>query len=148
MNKPQRRGLPAASAPVDVLAARAAEALEQEKFKEAVELFKLVIRQEPRPEWKNSLANAYCGRARTMAAKSMFKEAAMVLENTIAPDGTVRDSRLYISCLLRDGQQSKAAAYVLRCLARISHTHRRSEIALQFCLCREALTDCEPRQAR
>jgi tetratricopeptide (TPR) repeat protein len=116
VSKPQRRGLPAASAPVDVLAARAAEALEQEKFKEAVELFKLVIRQEPRPEWKASLTDAYRGRARTMAAKSMFKEAAMVLENTIALDGTVRDSRLYISCLLRDGQQSKAAAYLLRCL--------------------------------
>ena len=116
MSKPQRRGLPAASAPVGVLAARAAEALEQEKFKEAVDLFKLAIRQEPRPEWKDSLADAYCGRARALAAKSMFKEAAMVLENTIAPNGTVRDSRLYISCLLRDRQQPKAASYILRCL--------------------------------
>src|SRR4051794_22804350 len=116
VSKPQRRGLPAASAPVGVLAARAAEALGQEKFKEAIELFKQVIRQEPRPEWKDSLGDAYRGRARALAAKSMFKEAAMVLENTIAPDGTVRDSRLYLSCLLRDRQQSKAAAYVLRYL--------------------------------
>jgi cellulose synthase operon protein C len=116
VSKPRRHGLLAASAPADVLAARAAEALEQEKFKEAVDLFKLAIRQEPRPEWKDSLADAYRGRARVMATKSMFKEAAMVLENTIAPDGTVRDSRLYLSCLLRDGQQSKAAAYALRCL--------------------------------
>src|SRR6478735_4956900 len=111
VSKPQRRGLPAASAPVGVLAARAAEALEQEKYKEAIELYKLVIRQEPRPEWKDSLADAFCGRARALAAKSMFKEAAMVLENTIAPNGTVRDSRLYISCLLRDRQQPKAASY-------------------------------------
>jgi thioredoxin-like negative regulator of GroEL len=96
VSKSQRRSLPAASAPVGVLAAQAAEALGQEKFKEAIELFKLAIRQEPRPEWKDLLADAYRGRARTMAAKSMFKEAAMVLENTIAPDGTVRDSQLYI----------------------------------------------------
>src|SRR5947209_10051352 len=116
VSKSRRHGRPAASAPVDVLAARAAEALKQEKFKEAVELFKLAIRQEPRAEWKDSLADAYCGRARALAAKSMFKEGAMVLENTIAPDGTVRDSRLYLSCLLRDGQQPKAASYVLRCL--------------------------------
>lgn len=116
VSKPQRRGFPATSAPADVLAARGAEALAQEKFKEAVELFKQLVRQDPRPEWKDSLADAYCGRARAMAAKSMFKEAAMVLENTIAPDGTVRDSRLYLTCLLRDGQQSKAAAYALRCL--------------------------------
>ncbi|MFL5287034.1 MAG: tetratricopeptide repeat protein, partial [Rhodopila sp.] len=52
-----------------------------------------------------------------LAAKKMFKEAAMVLENTIAPDGTVRDSRLYLTCLIRDGQQPKAAAYLLRCLS-------------------------------
>jgi tetratricopeptide (TPR) repeat protein len=116
VSKPQRRGLPATSAPADVLAARGAEALAQEKFKEAIELFKQLVRQDPRPEWKDSLADAYSGRARAMAAKSMFKEAAMVLENTVAPDGTVRDSRLYMTCLLRDGQQAKAAAYALRCL--------------------------------
>jgi len=114
VNKAQRRG-PAPSVPTDVLAARAAEALEQERFKEAIELFKLLTRQEPRPEWKQSLAAAYHGRARVMAAKKMFKEAAMVLENTIAADGTVRDPRLYLTCLLRDGQQPKAAAYLLRC---------------------------------
>ena len=115
MKKPQRPG-PAASQPIGVLAERAAEALRRERFKEATELYKLAIRQESRPEWKQSLAEAYLGRARTMAAKGMFKEAAMVLENTIAPDGTVRDSRLYFSCLIQDGQQPKAAAYLLRCL--------------------------------
>ena len=114
LKKSQRSGAPGPSTPVGVLAERAAEALRQERFKEATELFKLAIRQDPRPEWKESLADAYSGRARTMAAKKMFKEAAMVLENTIAADGTVRDPRLYVTCLIRDGQQPKAAAYLLR----------------------------------
>lgn len=114
MKKSQRSGAPGPSTPVGVLAERAAEALRQERFKEATELFKLAIRQDPRPEWKELLADAYSGRARTMAAKKMFKEAAMVLENTIAADGTVRDPRLYVTCLIRDGQQPKAAAYLLR----------------------------------
>jgi hypothetical protein len=35
-----------------------AEALKQQRFKEAVELFKPMIRQDPRPEWKHSLAEA------------------------------------------------------------------------------------------
>lgn len=112
MKKPQRRG-PAPSAPVGVLAARGAEALQQERFKEAIELFKLLVRQEPRPEWKESLAEAYHGRARALAAKGMFKEAAMVLENTLVPDGTLRDPPLYLQCLIRDGQQAKAAAHAL-----------------------------------
>jgi tetratricopeptide (TPR) repeat protein len=114
LKKPQRRG-PSPSVPIDTLAARAAEALQQERFKEAVELFKLVVRQEPRPEWQESLAAAYAGRARILAAKGMFKEAAMVLENTLAPDGTLREPLLYLKCLIREGQQQqKAAAYALQ----------------------------------
>jgi cellulose synthase operon protein C len=112
VTKSQRRG-PAPSAPIGSLIARAAEALQQERFKEAIELYKLVLRQDPRPEWKGSLAEAYCGRARALAAKRMFKEAAMVLENTLALDGTMRDPRLYVTCLIRDGQQPKAAGHLL-----------------------------------
>ena len=114
MKKSQRSGAPGPSAPAGVLAERAAVALRQERFKEATELFKLAIRQDPRPDWKESLADAYSGRARAMAAKKMFKEAAMVLDNTITADGTVRDPRLYLTCLIRDGQQPKATAYLLR----------------------------------
>src|SRR5271165_1476901 len=118
LKKSQRSGAPGPSTPVGVLAERGAEALRQERFKEATELFKLAIRQDPRPEWKEALAVAYSGRARTMAAKKMFKEATMVLENTIAADGTMREPRLYVACLIRDGQQPKAAAYLLRSLGR------------------------------
>lgn len=113
MKKPQRRG-PSPSAPIGTLAERAAEAMRQARFKEAIELLKLMIRQDPRPEWKASLADAYCGRARDLAGKKMFKEAAMVLENTVAADGSVRDPRLYLACLIREGQLPKAASYVLR----------------------------------
>jgi len=76
VKKPNQRG-PVSSASLGALAARAAEALKQQRFKEAVELFKPMIRQDLRPEWKQSLAEAYRGRARALAAKKMFKEAAM-----------------------------------------------------------------------
>lgn len=91
---------------------RAAEALQQGLFKDAIELFKPLVRQDPRPEWKESLADAYCGRARALAVKGMFKEAAMVLENTLTQAGTLRDPHLYVTCLIREGQQPKAAAYL------------------------------------
>ena len=112
MQRSHRHG-PGNSAPPGILAERGAEALRQERFKEAIELFKQAIRQEPRPEWKEYLADAWRGRARDLAAKGMFKEAAMVLENTIAPGGPVRDPKLYLTCLIRDGQQQKAAVYFL-----------------------------------
>ena len=61
-----------------------------------MELFKLMIRQDPRPDWRQSLAEAYRGRARALAAKKMFKEAAMVVENTLVPDGTLVDPVFYL----------------------------------------------------
>ena len=41
----------------------------------------------------------------------------MVLENTLSPAGTLRDPDLYATCLIREGQQPKAAAYLLHCAA-------------------------------
>ena len=112
--KKRNRRRPAPSAPLGTLAARAAEAMKQQRFKEAVDLFKLVIRHDPQPEWKQSLAEAYRGRARALAAKEMFKEAAMVVENTLGPDGTLADPVFYLHCLIRDGQHQKAAAHALQ----------------------------------
>jgi len=111
LTKPQRRSAPP-PASMATLPIRAAEALQQGRFKDAIELFKPLVRQDPRPEWKESLADAYCGRARALATKGMFKEAAMVLENTLTQAGTLRDPHLYVTCLIREGQQPKAAAYL------------------------------------
>jgi tetratricopeptide (TPR) repeat protein len=102
------------------LPARAAEALQQGRFKEAIELFRQLLRQDPQPQWKAGLNDAYGGRARSLAAKQMFKEAAMVLENTLAADGTLRDPFLYVTCLVREGQQAKAAAHVLNYIGNAS----------------------------
>ena len=99
------------------LPVRAAEALQQGRFKDAIELFKPLVRQDPRPEWREALADAYGGRARALAAKGMFKETAMVIENTLTEAGLLREPHLYVTCLIREGQQPKAAAYLLHCVA-------------------------------
>ena len=111
--KAHHRPGPGPSAPPGLLADRGGEALRQERFKDAIELFKQALRQDPRPEWKELLSEAWRGRARDLAAKHMFKEAALVLENTLANADSVRDPLLYLTCLIRDGQQQKAAAYFL-----------------------------------
>lgn len=105
----QRSSAPAV--PAASLADRATDALRLGRFKDAIELLKRLIKQDPRPEWRNCLADAYAGRARALAAKGMFKEAEIVLGNTMAPDGTVREPLLYLQCLIRQGQFQKAAAH-------------------------------------
>ena len=115
VTKPQRRSAPP-PASMATLPARAAEALQQGRFKEAVELFKQLVRQEPRPDWTQGLADAYCGRAGALAGKAMFKEAAMVFENALSHVAALRDPWPYVTSLIRDGQQPKAAAYLLHCV--------------------------------
>ncbi len=68
----------------DLLAGQAEEALRREKFKDAIELLKQLVKREARPEWRNALADAYLGRAKALAAKGMFKEAEIVLGNAAA----------------------------------------------------------------
>jgi tetratricopeptide (TPR) repeat protein len=95
------------------LAKRGADALGQGRFKDAAEIFKQLLREDPRPEWKQRLGDAYAGRARALAEKSMFKEAAIVLENTLASGGTIREPLLYLSCLIRQNQLQKARRVAL-----------------------------------
>src|ERR1700722_14842022 len=118
MKKSPPRGASAAASPA-VLADRGAEALRLGRFKEALEVFKQLARQDPRPEWAQRLADAYAGRAHALANKGMFKEAAMVLENTLGPDGTLREPVLYLTSLIRQGQQQKARQSALRLAGRL-----------------------------
>ena len=102
--------------PAASLANRATDALRLGRFKDAIELLKRLIKQDPSPEWRNALADAYAGRARALAAKGMFKEAEIVLGNTAATDGTVREPLLHLQCLIRQGQFQKAGAHAFLCV--------------------------------
>ena len=142
MKKPPARGATFA-APLDVLADRGREALRQGRFKEAMEVFKQLARQDPQPEWTHRLADAYVGRAHALADKGMFKEAAMVLENTLSPDGTIREPVLYLTWLIRQGQHQKAAQTALRLVKRLpaADAGRVTELAAALALAVPARTE-------
>src|ERR1700674_4977290 len=86
------------------LASRAAQAMRLGEFKHAIDLFRRLVKQDGRPEWRDALADAYAGRARILAAKGMFEEAEIALTKTAAPDGMVRDPLLYVKCLVKVGR--------------------------------------------
>jgi cellulose synthase operon protein C len=110
---PQESLLEASPSP---LASRGAEALRLGDFKQAIELFRRLVKQDGRPEWRVALADAYAGRARILAAKGMFEEAEVALSKTAAPDGMVRDPLLYVKCLVKLGRAQKAAEFAVRCI--------------------------------
>jgi tetratricopeptide (TPR) repeat protein len=101
-------------ASVSPLAAKATEALRLGDFKQAIELFKRLVKQDARPEWRDALVEAYVGRARVLAAKGMFEEAETALNKATAPDGTVADPLLCVQCLVKRGQSHKAAELAVK----------------------------------
>lgn len=113
MARPNPRTLPFAPM-AGALAAQAEVALRLGRFKEAVELYKQLLKREARPEWRDALANAYLGRAKALFAKGLFKEAEIVLGNAMALDGAVEEPLFLISCLIRQGQLDKALAQGLK----------------------------------
>ena len=121
------------------LAERGATSLRQGRFKDATEIFKQLLREDPRPEWKQRLGDAYAGRARALAEKGMFKEAAIVLENTLACGETIREPLLYLSCLIRQNQPQKARRAALDAMARLPAAE-----AARVAECAAALTLAAP----
>jgi cellulose synthase operon protein C len=101
-------------APLPPLAVKATEALRLGDFKQAIELFKRLVKQDARPEWCDALGEAYTGRARFLAAKGMFEEAETALSKAAASDGTVPDPLLYVQCLVKRGQIHKAAGLAVK----------------------------------
>jgi tetratricopeptide (TPR) repeat protein len=103
----------ALATPASPKAAQALEAMRRGYFKDAIKLFKQLVKEEG-PRWLGELAQAYAARARELAAKGMYEDAQILLDNTTAQDGTVRDPLLYVHCLLKRGQHQKAAEHALK----------------------------------
>ena len=95
LKKSQRSGAPGPSTPVGVLAERAAEALRQERFKEAIELFKLADPAGP----ATGMEGVACRRLSAAAPapwppRRCSRRPRWSSRTLSRPDGTVRDSRL------------------------------------------------------
>ncbi len=62
----------------------AQDALVQGRWRDAIDGFKTLLKQEPRAAWQTALADAYAGRAGELSAKGMHKEALAIWENRAA----------------------------------------------------------------
>ncbi|MCZ6830118.1 MAG: tetratricopeptide repeat protein [Gammaproteobacteria bacterium] len=84
--------------------ALAGELLQTGKYREAVIAFKELLKQERRPDLTQSLAEAYAGRARSLAAKGMFKEAAVIWRNRAESCDRFLAEPAYIELLFQSGE--------------------------------------------
>ncbi|MEN8166998.1 MAG: tetratricopeptide repeat protein [Pseudomonadota bacterium] len=109
-NRKSRAG--SANLPVNLsleeLEAQGGKHLRAGKYREAVTAFKRMLQQENRPEWLESLAEAYAGRAQGLADKGMFKEAAVIWRNRAESCHRFLAEPAYIELLLQTGQIESA----------------------------------------
>ena len=96
------------------LVAKGQVALSHGAHKEAIEAYKQLLKREPRDDWRGALATAYLGRAKDLAAKAMYKEAAILWENLPSLGSQILQPELYLDWLLRSGQYTKAARAYLQ----------------------------------
>lgn len=89
------------------LEAAALRALKGGYYRDAVAAFKDLIKRERRRDWEEKLAEAYLGRAREVARKGMFQEAAMLWENHAGFHPGLPPTEEYLDWLLQAGQAAK-----------------------------------------
>ena len=79
------------------------------RYKEAIAIYKDLLKRERRPDWEAALAETYLSRARQVAGKSMHQEAALLWENHAKLRPGVGPSEEYLYWLGRAGQPAKLA---------------------------------------
>lgn len=94
--------------PTRELIARGEALLATHDYKDAIDVYKLLLKREPQAGWRESLASAYLERAKELASKGMYREAAILWENIPSLCGQIRQPELYIDWLLQTSQYAKA----------------------------------------
>ncbi|MCB1921932.1 MAG: hypothetical protein KDJ28_18430, partial [Candidatus Competibacteraceae bacterium] len=96
--------------PTPELIARGQDLLSAHNYKDAIDVYKLLLKREPHPEagWRESLATAYLERARQLAQKAMCREAAVLWENIPTICAQAPHPEWYVEWLLQSNQYAKA----------------------------------------
>ena len=100
-----------------ILEAQALSKLKSGQYKEAIDLYKALLKHANKAEWREALAHCYLQRARAFAAKSMIKEALVLWENYAQNAEPPHEGReQYIIWLLQTNDMAKAN----NCLGQLS----------------------------
>jgi tetratricopeptide (TPR) repeat protein len=89
------------------LVAQADAAFAASRYKDAIELYKELIKRERRAAWVDGLASCYAGRAQELASKGMVKEALVLWRNRMQLCGKTLAEGPYFAWLLQAGEQGE-----------------------------------------
>ena len=77
-------------------------------YKDAINVYKLLLKREPQDSWRQLLATAYMERAKELAGKAMYREDIVLWENLPNQCGQALQPELYVDWLLHIGQYARA----------------------------------------
>jgi len=106
MSKKKKKSL--AKFDSSTLQAQAGYFLQKSCYKEAIDVYKKLLKQEQRQEWQENLAVAYLGHAKALATKGRYKEAVVFWENRDNLCGDKACFLEYIEWLALAGRHLKA----------------------------------------
>jgi tetratricopeptide (TPR) repeat protein len=101
-------------------------------YREAIELFKALLKQELRPEWVDALAQAYQGRAVGLADKGMFKEAIVFWQNRTELCHRPLAEPFYFCLLFQTGRVAEAVRLFREQQALLETSGSLMELRVQF----------------
>ena len=93
----------------EALEKKATVQLSTQNYRDAINTYKQLLKREQRPEWLDALGQAYLERARELASKEMYREAASLWENRASLCRIHQNLDLYIAWLLESGRFTRAA---------------------------------------
>lgn len=102
------------------LIARGQTLLSARDYKDAIDVYKLLLKREPQGGWRESLATAYLERAKELAGKAMYREAIVLWENIPSLCNQTPQPELYVNWLLHIGQHAKAMTAYARYAAALT----------------------------
>jgi hypothetical protein len=135
MSRKKRPSKASAAPPVvkkAVLPDQAEAALGASRYREAIEHYKELLKQERRPAWIEGLAAAYAGRAAQLAQKGMVKEASALWRTRADMCGTPLIEGPYVGWLLEAGEGEQALrllAGATQKLSRDAQTQLETQVA-------------------
>ncbi len=94
--------------PVDVLAQKAMEYLNENKFRDAISHFKILLKREDNSEWRDCLFEAYKKRSDELLKKGMTKDVLVILDHIESTFTLERDPVFFIKALIAAGETKKA----------------------------------------
>lgn len=96
------------------LIVQARQWVENGRWREAINVYKQLIKQDPGGGWTTPLAKAYEKRAEELAGKGMFKESLILLDNAQRLTNRPSSLSLRLTCLLAAGRPEQVVAFFVR----------------------------------